>query len=199
MMSVRKRSQNPHNGRGETPSRTREFRISGGKSETFRREPLTHEEARRLLDACQTPRERLCIFTLLDTGLRVSEFCSLTRESIDWQSHRLFVRGKGGKLRIVPLSPRVAALLEAHFVLNDSIGMRPRTVEAIVSRVARRAGISKKVSPHVLRHTFAVFALQKGISLPSLQKVMGHRHLQTTAIYLNLSPEEAVREFLEKW
>ena len=53
--------------------------------------------------------------------------------------------------------------------------------------------------PHVLRHTFAVTAVQKGISLPSLQRLLGHDRLTTTEIYLNLSPEEAIREFQQKW
>jgi site-specific recombinase XerD len=55
------------------------------------------------------------------------------------------------------------------------------------------------VTPHVLRHTFAVTAVQKGISLPALQRLLGHDRLTTTEIYLNLSPEEVVREFREKW
>ena len=55
------------------------------------------------------------------------------------------------------------------------------------------------MSPHVLRHTFAVTAVQRNISLPSLQRLLGHDHLGTTQIYLNLSPEEVIREFNEKW
>ena len=58
---------------------------------------------------------------------------------------------------------------------------------------------SRAVSPHVLRHTFAVTAIQKGISLPTLQRLLGHDTLQTTEIYLNLSPEHVVEEFQQKW
>jgi len=53
--------------------------------------------------------------------------------------------------------------------------------------------------PHVLRHTFSVTAVQKGISLPALQRLLGHDHLATTEIYLNLSPEHVIKEFMEKW
>lgn len=165
----------------------------------MRREPLLPHEAQQLIAACQTGKERLVIMTLLDTGLRVSEFCRLSRDSVDWQAHRLVIHGKGKRRRVVPMTNRVRALLEAHLALEPTIGISPRTVEEIVRRVARRAGITKKVTPHVLRHTFAVFSLQRGISLPSLQKVLGHRHLATTAIYLNISGEEAVREYLEKF
>ncbi len=68
-----------------------------------------------------------------------------------------------------------------------------------VNRVVNRARISRPVTSHILRHTFAVAAVQRNISLPSLQRLLGHDHLGTTQIYLNLSPEEVIREFNEKW
>ncbi len=69
----------------------------------------------------------------------------------------------------------------------------------MLKRLANRARISRAVSPHVLRHTFAVTAIQKGISLPALQRLLGYDTLQTTEIYLNLSPEHVVEEFQQKW
>ena len=149
--------------------------------------------------------ERIVIWTLLDTGLRVAELAGLKRNNIDWQGHRLMVYGKGGpygtksKRRVIPMSARVQPLLEAHFALNEQFGMSVRGIQALVRRVANRARISRPVSPHVLRHTFSVTAIQKNISLPSLQRLLGHDHLATTQIYLNLSPEEVLREFQEKW
>jgi len=187
------------NHRDETRSRPGENRKRFVKSTEFRREPLTVEEAERLMKACETGYERLIIWTLLDTGLRVSELVSLRRDSVEWQAHRIHIVGKGGRKRVVPLTDRVRALLESYFALNDRIRMSARGVQFLVRRVAERAGITKPVTPHVLRHTFAVRSLQRGVSLPSLQKVLGHRNLTTTAIYLNLSPEEAVREYIEKF
>jgi integrase/recombinase XerD len=174
-------------------------------SQQFKREPLTSAEANQLAQACQTHQERLTVWTLLDTGLRVSEFCQLTRASVDWQAHRVMVYGKGGpfgsksKRRVIPLTSRVAPLLEGHLSLNDGIGMTPRTVQRILKRVANRAHVSRKVTPHVLRHTFSVACVQKGISLPTLQRLLGHDRLATTEIYLNLSPEHVVDEFRAKW
>jgi integrase/recombinase XerD len=171
----------------------------------FKREPLMPEEANRLASACQTAREKLLVWTLLDTGLRVAELANLQKDNIDWQGHRLMIYGKGGpygsksKRRIIPLSPRIQPLIEGHFALNDTLGMTPRTIQNIVKDVANRARISRPVTPHVLRHTFAVTAVQKGISLPALQRLLGHDRLTTTEIYLNLSPEDVVREFREKW
>lgn len=171
----------------------------------FKREPLTQDEANRLANACQTHEEKLVIWTLLDTGLRVSELAHLKKDNLDWQSHRITIYGKGGpygsksKRRIIPLSPRVQPLIEGHLALHDEIGMSPRTIQRVVKRIANLAHISRPVSPHILRHTFSVTAIQKGISLPALQRLLGHDRLTTTEIYLNLSPEEVIREFQMKW
>jgi len=171
----------------------------------YKREPLTPDEANRLANACQTHEEKLVVWTLLDTGLRVSELANLRKDNLDWQNHRLMVYGKGGpygsrsKRRLIPLSARVQPLLEGHLALYDTFGMTPRTMQRLVKSVANRAHIRRLVTPHVLRHTFSVTAIQKGISLPALQRLLGHDHLATTEIYLNLSPEEVMREFREKW
>jgi integrase/recombinase XerD len=171
----------------------------------YKREPLNPDEANRLASCCETHQERLIVWTLLDTGLRVAELAGLTRAHMDWQSHRLMIYGKGGpygaksKRRILPLTDRIRPLLENHFALHDTIGMTPRTIQRMLKRVANRARIRRPVTPHVLRHTFAVAAIQKGISLPALQRLLGHDRLTTTEIYLNLSPEDVIREFKEKW
>jgi integrase/recombinase XerD len=171
----------------------------------YKREPLTQEEANRLANACQTHEEKLVVWTLLDTGLRVAEFANLKKDNIDWQGKRLVIYGKGGsygtssKRRIVPLSNRVFTLIEKHFALYDAIGLTPRTIQRMMKPLANRAAIARPVTPHVLRHSFACAAVQKGISLAALQKLLGHDHLTTTEIYLNLSPEEVIREFREKW
>ena len=72
-------------------------------------------------------------------------------------------------------------------------------VQKIVKVVANKAQISQDVSPHVLRHTFATLALQKGISIASVQKILGHDRLTTTSIYLNFTDEHVVDEFSRKW
>jgi integrase/recombinase XerD len=77
-------------------------------------------------------------------------------------------------------------------------GIRRKVLHHI-KRVANRAQISRPVTPHVLRHTFSVTVIQKGISLPALQRLLGHDRLTTTEIYLNLSPEDLIREFQAKW
>ena len=122
-----------------------------------------------------------------------------------WQQRQLRFKGKGGpygkksKVRVVPMSTRVRAILEHHYALEKAFPVRKRRAQDIVKEVANRAGVSKKVSPHVLRHTFATMALQKGISLATVQKILGHDRLQTTAIYLNFTDVHIQDEFQRKW
>lgn len=173
----------------------------------YKREPLSTEEANRLANACDSYEEKLVVWTLLDTGLRVSELATLTRQQIDWQARppRMVIFGKGGpfgkrtKRRVVPMSTRTRPLLEHHFALNDSVGITTRTIQRSLRRVANRAAIARPVSPHVLRHTFSVDSIRRGVSLVALQRVLGHDHLTTTQVYLNMSPEDVLEEYETKW
>jgi len=171
----------------------------------YKREPLDDDEVDKLINACDTFHEKFVIWTLLDTGLRLSEFADLKKDNIQWQEKRLVIYGKGGpygkktKRRIIPMTERVRKLFEYHFTENNNTGIGKRTVARVVKKVADKAGITKPVSPHVLRHTFAVNCIKKGISTRALQTLLGHDRLTTTEIYLNLSPEDAIREFRDKW
>ena len=157
----------------------------------YKREPLTNDEANKLANSCKSGIEKLVIHTLLDTGLRVSELANLKKENILWQDKRLIIYGKGGpygkktKRRVVPLTERAFTLISHYFSLQDKFNHSIRGIQHIVRRVAQRSGITKPVPPHVLRHTFAVNCIKKGISTRSLQHILGHDHLTTTEIYLN--------------
>ena len=97
------------------------------------------------------------------------------------------------------MSNRVRALLEHHFALEKAFPVTTRRAQDIAKLVANRAGITKDVRPHVLRHTFARTALQKGICLPTVQRILGHDSLQTAAIYLNFTDVHIQDEFERKW
>lgn len=171
-----------------------------------KREGLTKEQANNLQNACKTLRDKLVVWTLLDTGLRVEEFCSLEARNIDWSNHTILVYGKnttgigGKKKRIVPMTARVQRLLELWIAEShdNKVGIHVRTAHRIVHRIGHSAMIGN-VCPHILRHTFAISSLDRGIPLPSLQKVLGHEDLATTAIYLNQSNAEAVRIYQERF
>jgi integrase/recombinase XerD len=169
------------------------------------REPLMPDVADKLAQACETTQEKMIVWTLLDSGLRVSELCELTSGNIMWQQKSIRVDGKGGiygkktKKRIVPMSRRVQTLLEHYFAIHDTWPVGARQVQKIVKNIANRAMITQEVTPHILRHTFATLALQKGISIATVQKILGHDRLATTSIYLNFTDEHIVDEFSRKW
>ena len=167
----------------------------------YKREPLNNDEVDKLTNSCSTFREKFVIWTMLDTGLRLSEFADLKKNNVQWQEKRLVIYGKGGpygkktKKRIIPMTNRARRLIEYHFSENNNIGMSKRTIERTVKKVADKAGISKLVSLHLLRHTFAVNCIKKDISTRALQSLLGHDRLAITENYLNLSPEDALENF----
>ena len=169
------------------------------------REPLLPDEYDELSNACKDPLEKMAVWTLGDTGMRVSELCSLTPSNILWQQRAFRVKGKGGpfgkksKARVVPFSNRVRAVIEPHFALHDSFPVGVRRVQKLVKEIANRACISREVTPHVLRHTFATLFLQKGGSIAALSRILGHDRLETTAIYLNLTDMHVLQEYEQKW
>jgi integrase/recombinase XerD len=171
----------------------------------YRREPLSIEEVDRLFAVAETLQEKLCVYGLLETGLRVSELAGLNKEQIQWQQCAIRIKGKGGpygknsKLRVVPISRRLKPLLEHFFVLHNKFPWTARTIQRVMKRLGNRAGITKPLTPHVLRHTFAILWIHKNGSTRALQAILGHDHLSTTEIYLNMSPEHILQEFHAKW
>lgn len=161
----------------------------------FKRRPLDGDDIDRLVNACKTGKEKLVVLVLLDTGLRVGEFVNLKLQDIFWQRGYLVVRGKDEKQRQVPMTTRVKKLLEAHFALHNEIGMSDATAQNIIKRVAERAGIKTKVTPHVLRHTFAVQALSSGVDIRAVQEALGHSTISITEQYLYYVPERILDSF----
>src|SRR5262245_33103848 len=119
----------------------------------YKREPLLNDEISRLENACQSATERMVVYTLLDTGLRVSELAGLERHNIDFQTHRLVLFGKGRKRRVLKMTPRIRLLLESHYAVSDRFPISRRSIQRLVRRIANRAAIVRPASPHVLRHS----------------------------------------------
>jgi integrase/recombinase XerD len=169
------------------------------------REPLRAAEADRLAAACKTVEEKLIVWALLDTGLRVVDLCSLKPESIHWHQRQIRVKGKGGpfgktsKIRVVPISSRVRALFDPYFAVHEDFPVGPRQVQKTVKGIANRAKLAQEVTPHVLHYTFTTLALQKGLSLAAVKKLLGHDRLSTTDIYLNLTDGHVLEEYEQKW
>jgi integrase/recombinase XerD len=159
----------------------------------YKREPLSDDEANQFTDACETFYEKLVVWTLLETDLRVSELANLKKESILWQERRLVIYGKGhpcGKKTrrwILSMTDCIKRLIDHHFAEHDNRGISSRTIQRSVKVVTNKADISKPVTPQVLRHTFSIDCIKKGISTRALTALLGHDRLATTEIYLNLS------------
>jgi integrase len=154
--------------------------------------PLTLGETERLNGACRTPREKRVVWTLLDTGLLVQELAGLMREQISIQTCRLYAGtlgpdGGNGRFREIPITPRIAPLLDRWFSKHESFGLSARSIQRVVRDVACRAGIEWPVCPEALRHTFAVAAARDGMPPVQIQLLLGHARLASTEAYIRLS------------
>lgn len=187
-------------------------KIELAKTSSRQIDHIERKELDRMLDVSKKNiRNHAIMETLFSTGLRVSELCSLNRD-IDTSKEEFTIRGKGEKLRIVFLSkeardsiktymnnrtdmdealfiqqgPRVVKLEEQ----NVSLRLTPRSVERLVKRIAIEAGISKNVTPHTIRHSFATDLLRNGADIRSVQMMLGHSNIATTQIYTHVTDKQ---------
>jgi integrase/recombinase XerD len=164
---------------------------------------LTREEAIRLIDSASNLFHRAMLITMYSTGMRRAELCRLKVEDIDSTRMLIHIRqGKGGKDRDVPLSPKALETLREYWrwmkpktylfpgTVNGSRADKPITPKVLweaCREAAQRAGITKAVRPHLLRHSFATHLVEGGADLPTVQALLGHADLKPTSIYLHLS------------
>lgn len=174
---------------------------------------LTTEEVSRLTAAADTSnpiglRDRALIELLFSGGLRVSELVGLNRDHINLERREFTVRGKGQKDRPIFISQRAADWLSRYLDTRKDSGkplfihysgskdelengmytrLTARSVQRLVARYARAAGITKTVTPHTLRHSFATDLLQNGADLRSVQGLLGHANVATTQIYTHVT------------
>ncbi len=179
---------------------------------------ITEDELERLLDAPENPptgglkslRDKAMLELLFSTGLRVSELCSLNIDSINFKRDEFSIRGKGGKIRVVFLSDTAKQslknYLDARADMNEAMFIRlsvsgggksdsghrltPRSIERIIKHYAIKAGISKKVTPHIIRHCFATDLLSAGADIRSVQSLLGHSNIATTQIYTHITDRQ---------
>lgn len=162
------------------------------------------EEAKTEIQKLRHLRDAAILELLFSTGLRVSELCALNRD-IDLSRDEMPVRGKGDKVRVVFFSPSaknsVQEYLDARTDLDDELfinlgpnaakseskRLTPRSVERALKHYATLAGITKKVTPHGLRHSFATDLLSNGADLRSVQALLGHANITTTQIYTHVT------------
>lgn len=158
-------------------------------------------------------RDKAILTTLFSTGLRISELANLNKDSINTKRREFSVRGKGDKIRLVFLSDKAIESLEAYlkerddnskalFIRHDhkesvekqmksysekAMGLTVRSIQRIIKKYGKLAGIMKKITPHTLRHSFATDLLTNGADLRAVQELLGHASISTTQIYTHLT------------
>ncbi|MEO8066027.1 MAG: site-specific tyrosine recombinase/integron integrase [Candidatus Doudnabacteria bacterium] len=193
----------------KTPARTVEFLDIEDVERLIK---ATDEEKDRLTKL----RDRAILEMLFSTGLRISELVALKRDNLNLKRGEFAVRGKGDKMRLVFLSQGAIAQLQKYldarkdnskalFIRHDAkesvekqmqsmsesaswrTGLTPRSIQRIIKKYAKLAGIMKKITPHTLRHSFATDLLANGADLRSVQELLGHSSISTTQIYTHLT------------
>ena len=198
------------------------------KSEDHRIKFLDREQVERLLMAPDTSkmsglRDKTILEVLFSTGLRVSEMAKLDIDKIDLKQREFGILGKGRRMRVVFLSKRACEWLDRYLSArvdpyralwiripkngewdpalgNEKARLSVRGIQRIVEKYRRSAGIAIKVSPHLLRHSFATTLLQSGADLRSVQEMLGHKNVATTQIYTHVTNPQLKRiheEFLK--
>ena len=169
--------------------------------------PIIGEKARDV----SALRDKAILELFFSTGLRLAELCSLNRD-LDLSKDEFSIRGKGEKVRVVFLSDSAKDAIRVYlkerkdmdepmfiqFSKNKSKGdgnhddsrLTPRSIERMVKQYAIKAGISKKVTPHILRHSFATDLLENGADIRSVQMMLGHANIQTTQIYTHVTDRQ---------
>jgi integrase/recombinase XerD len=160
---------------------------------------LNKEEVKNLIGAAKTKKSELLIKMLYASGLRVSELVNMKKGDLELAQKTGWVRkGKGAKDRMIILSENLVEefqkylpVITSEFVFVGRKGpLSVRNVQKIISKTAKRAGITKKVTPHTLRHSFATHLLEDGTDIRVIQELLGHSNLQTTQIYTQISSEQ---------
>lgn len=185
---------------------------------------LHYDEITRMLDEIPTDtevglRDRAIIELLFSSGLRVSELVGLNRDHVNTKRREFMVRGKGQKDRPVFISEATAGHIEEYLktrfdnlpplflsysrnntasTTGDYRRLSARSIQRIISRYARLAGITKHVSPHTMRHSFATDLLMNGADIRSVQSMLGHSNISTTQVYTHVT-DQHLREVYEKF
>ena len=175
--------------------------------------PISEEEMENLGEILESESgnslEKLIIETLYQTGMRKSELCNILLEQVDFSKSEIFVKGKGNKQRVVPISENLLKQMREYMVIrkpNEDSGiyffvrengkkLSEKFVYSVVNRYLGLITLKKKKSPHILRHSFATHVLNNGAEISKVKKILGHSSLASTQVYTNGNIEQLKRVF----
>jgi len=160
---------------------------------------LSVQEVKDLINIIDFQKTKLIVRLLYSSGLRVSELVNLTPKELDFNQHIGWVRkGKGSKDRIFKIADSISKQLQKYlkknpdnkYLFSKDKPLTTRNIQILIKKAAKKAGISKKVTPHTLRHSFATHLLENGENLLVIQQLLGHENLETTRIYTHINQEQ---------
>jgi site-specific recombinase XerD len=160
---------------------------------------LSPEEIKSMIDVTEHQKSRIILKLLYSSGLRVSELVNLTPQDLDFTQKIGWVRkGKGNKDRLFKIAESLVNPLKKwleknpsnKFVFSENEPLTPRNIQLLMKNSAKKAGITKKVTPHTFRHSFATQLLEHGENLLIIQQLLGHENLETTKIYTHISQDQ---------
>ena len=175
--------------------------------------PISEEEIENLGEILESESEnsleKLIIETLYQTGMRKSELCNILLEQVDFSKSEIFVKGKGNKQRVVPISENLLKQMREYtairkpnedsgiyfFVRENGKKLSEKFVYSVVNRYLSLITLKKKKSPHILRHSFATHVLNNGAEISKVKKILGHSSLASTQVYTNGNIEQLKRVF----
>ena len=175
--------------------------------------PISEEEMENLGEILESESgnslEKLIIETLYQTGMRKSELCNILLDQVDFSKSEIFVKGKGNKQRVVPISENLLKQMREYMVIrkpNEDSGiyffvrengkkLSEKFVYSVVNRYLSLITLKKKKSPHILRHSFATHVLNNGAEISKVKKILGHSSLASTQVYTNGNIEQLKRVF----
>ena len=175
--------------------------------------PISEEEMENLGEILESDSgnslEKLIIETLYQTGMRKSELCNILLEQVDFSKSEIFIKGKGNKQRVIPISENLLKQMREYmairkpnedsgiyfFVRENGKKLSEKFVYSVVNRYLSLITLKKKKSPHILRHSFATHVLNNGAEISKVKKILGHSSLASTQVYTNGNIEQLKRVF----
>ncbi len=167
------------------------------------KEAISAIDMEKIRCACKSNRDRAIVETLYSSGCRVTELTKLKRDDISMENREIKIHGKGGRERVSYLNAKAEHALREYWnsrtddnpyafvsVIRPYHNVTKECIENVVRNVGKRAGLNRRIHPHLIRHTVATDALSRGMSIAEIQRFLGHKSIDTTLIYAKVCDDD---------